>query len=193
LVTEWVGTPGYINAGTTTFNYLLYANGPYDPDATGTHFGGTRTANVFSKLFSAEGPYRNYLVERWTVSLELANAAAGPVNVFMLFSSSASDGQTLAAMNNYNPLTTPDFCRTTLTAVSGSKSFGVLKNSGNLARLFGDPNDPTFAGAYNAQPSSFANCILYFDSTMTGTTNVQIYVVPRITFYMKAYSHDSSQ
>jgi len=189
VVMEWVGTQAYVNPVSQSTVLTLRSNDLYDPDST-TSFGATRKANPFDQLLSADGPYRNYLVERWETRMEFINVSAYPVNIFLVNSTEAVGPGTLTRANSYLQTVDRDVTRLTLTQATGSKNMGSLALRGSLASMVADPTDITYAGGYNINPSTPVYTHLLIDSSMTGN-NLTVYVIPRIIFYVKLYSQDA--
>jgi len=189
VIMEWVGTQAYVNPGTTAAALALRPLDLYDPDST-TSFGTTRKANPFDQLLSSNGPYRNYIVERFEIQCDFVNASSYPVNIFMCNTTDAVGPGNLTLTNSYLQSVDRDFIRTMLTPSSGSRSFTTLKLAGSLANMVADPTDVTYAGAYNSSPTTHVYTHIYLDSSMT-SNNVQVYCAPRIIFYVKLYSQDA--
>lgn len=144
-------------------------NSAYDYDNSSGAAFGNKQPLYYDTLLSVSGPYKNYKVNSWKTTYTIINDSATPCTVFAMPPISAtSEVDSVAEADNF-----PGVKRLYLTAATGSKNYGSITVTGNLADVYASSylSEGGMIAAYNADPTYLVYSGLLIVNS-DGTTNV---------------------
>lgn len=183
-VLTWRGDPYYATGATTGSYASIAVNNCNDPDYN-NGFGNTQPL-YWDQLTGVNGPYRSYVVKRWTCTWQLINAAAYEMEVFIDNSLVTTDDDTVAELR-----TRPTPTRVLL-GVNGSEGSRVdIMHSGRAKDYIGFDKDTNQVTAYNASPSQVIYQTILWNN-LRGASVYNLIIVPTLMVEVELYNTDAT-
>lgn len=175
-----------VAAASTYYSFAL--NGMFDFDVD--NIIGNKQPLYFDELFTVDGPYRSYNVDKWTTTIEIINDSPDPLLCYWSQSTGVGEQDTLIEVQNR-----PNVRELILTQRDGDNNSGKIVASGSMKEVWGGlkrVNPENAIGTHSSNPVGIAYGTLFlYNPGGLVTTPVNCWIKVRHDFHFSAQTPDA--
>lgn len=173
-------------AASVYYNFAL--NGCFDFDVDNVI--GNKQPLYFDELFTSDGPYRSYNVDKWTTTITVINDSVDPLLVYWAQGSSTSETDSLIEVQNR-----PNVRELILTQRDGDKNMGKIIAPGSMKEIWGglkrvNPENACGSPVSNPAALTYGTLFLYNPGGLVSTP-VNCWIKVTHDFHLTAQQADA--